>query len=397
MGKENAMTPKGYLFSAAEAAIKKPGRKDLALIFSEQEAVMSGNFTTNRVKAAPVKLDMKRIRSGRGRAIVVNSGNANACRGEEGMRDALEMTELVSCALGINMKGVYVCSTGVIGTPLPMGRIRPVIPKLTKGLGKSTVDDVAAAIMTTDTFPKVVSRRLKLADRTVTITGLCKGAGMISPLMATMLCFILTDARIARSALDAALSLAVRESFNKITIDGDRSTNDTVLVMANGMARNETVEKGSADFKKFVRALSDVTSALSRMIVRDGEGATKLVEIEVRNAKNTRDAEKAAFSVANSLLVKTAIYGNDANWGRIMAALGHSGISMREEKTDISFGKVRIVLRGLATGKEGEAADVLRQREIRITINLHIGNSSARVLTCDLTEDYVRINAEYRT
>ena len=391
------ITPKGFLFSTVEAAIKRPGRKDLALIFSEREAVVSGLFTSNRVKAAPVKLDMKRIRSGKGRAIVVNSGNANACRGEQGLKDAEEMTELVARRAGIDRAGVYVCSTGVIGTPLPMGRIRPAIPELTDSLGNATIHDVAAAIMTTDTFPKVSCKRLRLGNRAVTIAGICKGAGMISPQMATMLCFILTDAGITRSALDAALKRAVGGSFNKITVDGDRSTNDSVLVMANGEAGNEVLEEGSASFTNFALALAGVTAALSRMIVRDGEGATKLVEIEVRNARNPSDAEKAAFSVANSLLVKTAIYGNDANWGRIMAALGHSGIAMNEETTDIYFGRVRVARKGLATGKDKEASHVLQQKEIRIIIDLHCGIASTRVLTCDLTENYVRINAEYRT
>ncbi len=391
------IAPKGFLFSAVEAGIKKPGRKDLALIYSEREAVMSGMFTTNTVKAAPVKLDMKRIRTGKGRAIIANSGNANACSGKQGAKDAAEMTGLVSGGLKLKRGSVYACSTGVIGTPMPMDRIRRRIPELLTGLGKGTVLDVAAAIMTTDTFPKVVSRKIRVGTKAGTITGTGKGAGMICPHMATMLCFVVTDLKVARTALDRALREAVKNSFHRITIDGDMSTNDTVLIMANGMAGNEEIREGSGAFRTFVSALSGITSELSKLMVRDGEGATKMVEIEVKNARTGADAEKAASAIANSLLVKTALYGNDANWGRIMAALGYSGITMREEETDISFGKVKLVKGGVAAGKDGEATAVLRKKELRITVDLHIGRASSRVLTCDLSEAYVRINAEYRT
>ncbi|HAM52916.1 MAG TPA: ornithine acetyltransferase [Nitrospiraceae bacterium] len=389
--------PNGFLFAALEAAIKKPGRKDLALIFSEREALLAGMFTSNRIKAAPVKLDMKRIKTGKGQAVIVNSGNANACTGKQGMMDASEMANLVAATLGLKKNKVYVCSTGVIGKPLPMDRLRQVIPGLVRRLGTASIQDVAAAIMTTDTFPKVVSKRIRIAGKTVTIAGVCKGAGMISPHMATMLCFILTDMSITWSALHAALVCAVRSSFNRITVDGDMSTNDTVIIMANGMAGNDVADEDSVYFQKFSSALSAITAELSRMIARDGEGATKLVEIEVKNAKNQEDAERAGFTIANSLLVKTALYGNDANWGRIMAALGYSGITLHEDKIDMYINRVKLVRRGLATGKESEATAALKEKEIKITVDLRLGNSSAKVLTCDLTEDYVRINAEYRT
>lgn len=391
-------TPKGFLFSAVEAAIKKPGRKDLALIFSEREAVISGMFTNNNVKAAPVKLDMKRIESGRGQAIIVNSGNANACTGKQGMKDAVEMAEMTAKTLGVKTDRVYVCSTGVIGTPMPMERIRSKITELADDLGRMTIDDVAAAIMTTDTFPKAISKIIKIDGKAITISGVCKGAGMICPNMATMLCFIVTDVNIDKSALDKALKNAVQKSFNRITIDGDMSTNDTVLIMANSMAGNKVIRlKDNSGFRKFSEALSDITYELSRMIVRDGEGATKLVEIEVKNAKNERDAEKGAFAIANSLLVKTAIYGNDANWGRIMAALGYSGIAIKEEKTDIYLNGLKIVSKGMGMGKDKEANEKLKNKEIKIVVDLHLGKGTAKVLTCDLTEDYVKINAEYRT
>ncbi|MBN2653616.1 MAG: bifunctional glutamate N-acetyltransferase/amino-acid acetyltransferase ArgJ [Nitrospirae bacterium] len=395
--KTTTRIPEGFLFSVTEAAIKKPGRKDLALIYSAEEAVMSGMFTTSTVKAAPVKLDMKRIKTGKGQAIIVNSGNANACTGSQGMKDADEMTALAADMLSISKSRVYVCSTGVIGAPMPMDRVRGSIVDLIDGLARNTVDDAAAAIMTTDTFPKVVSKKMTVEGKAVTITGFCKGAGMIQPNMATMLCFILTDANIAKPALDAALKSAVKRSFNRITIDGDMSTNDTVLVMANGMAENRLIKKSSDDFEKFAKALDSVCYDLCRMIVKDGEGATKFVEIEVKNARNEAEAEKAAMAIANSLLVKTALYGNDANWGRLMAVLGYSKVALKEDKVDIFLNGLKVASKGSATGKDKEANEKLKSNEIKIVIDLHIGKGSAKVLTCDLTEDYVKINAEYRT
>ncbi|MGO9614197.1 MAG: bifunctional glutamate N-acetyltransferase/amino-acid acetyltransferase ArgJ [Dissulfurispiraceae bacterium] len=391
------MTPKGFLFSAVEAAVKRPGRKDLALIYSEREAVVSGMFTKNKVKAAPVKLDMKRIKAGRGRAIIVNSGNANACVGEQGMHDATEIADLAAASLTIKPTDIFVCSTGVIGTPMPMDRIRQKITELANNLGRATIDDVAAAIMTTDTFPKVISRRLKVGNDSISITGICKGAGMICPEMATMLCFIITDARIEREALDRALQVAVRKSFNAITVDGDMSTNDTVLIMANGLSDNEVIRRETTALSVFTVALSEVCYELSRLIVKDGEGATKFIEIQVINARNDRQAERAAFAIANSLLVKTAIYGNDANWGRFMAVLGYSNIMIHEDKTDIFINGLKIADGGKGTGKDKEAAESLRNKEVEIVIDLHLGSGKAKVLTCDLTEAYVKINAEYRT
>jgi glutamate N-acetyltransferase/amino-acid N-acetyltransferase len=395
--KETVTVPRGFLFSTVEAAIKKPGRKDLAMIYSEHESVMAGMFTTNSVKAAPVRLDMKLIGKGTGRAVIVNSGNANACTGAQGMKDAVEMGKLAAKVKGIKADEVYVCSTGVIGTPLPMGKIRPQIDILVDGLGNATMDDVAAAIMTTDTFPKIVAKRKKIGNKMITITGICKGAGMIQPNMATMLSFIVTDAVIDKPALDAALRQAVGRSFNRITIDGDMSTNDTVLIMANGAAGNETIKMKSKGYEVFEGALTELAYELSELIVRDGEGATKLVEVEVKNAKSERDAEKGAFAIANSLLVKTAIYGNDANWGRLMAALGYSGIALKEEKTDIYLNGLLVARNGITTGVDKEANDRLKDKRIKIVADLHLGKGNAKVLTCDLTEGYVKINAEYRT
>lgn len=394
---KTAMTPKGFLFSTAEAAIKKPGRKDLALIYSEVEANIAGTFTTNKIKAAPVKLDIKKIRSGKGQAILVNSGNANACTGRKGIQDAIGMIKLVANGLGIKPSLVYVCSTGVIGTPMPIERIRPKITGIINNLGMSTIEDVSEAIMTTDTFPKIVKEKVKIGNKTGSIVGICKGAGMISPDMATMLCFIMTDIAVNQRTLDKILKVSVEKSFNRITIDGDMSTNDTAIVMSNGMLGNPMITEKSESFITFKKALNEVTFELSRLIVKDGEGATKFIEAEVKGARSEADAEKAAFAVAKSNLVKTAIYGSDANWGRIMTALGYSGIEVKEEKIDIYFGKVKVAGRGLTTGKDKEASRVLKGKDIRIVIDLHLGGYSAKVLTCDLTEEYIRVNAAYRT
>jgi glutamate N-acetyltransferase/amino-acid N-acetyltransferase len=391
------MTPKGFLFSTAKATIKKPGRKDLALIFSEVEANIAGAFTTNNVKAAPVQIDIKNIKSGRGQAIIVNSGNANACTGEKGLNDALEIIRSVGTGLKIKPSLVYICSTGVIGTFLPMERMRPKISELISNLGRSALKDVAEAIMTTDTFTKIVTRKVKVGRKTGYIAGICKGAGMIWPHMATMLCFLITDIAVEQKTLDRALHDAVENSLNMITVDGDRSTNDTVLMMANGMLGNSHITEKSESYPSFKKAIFNITQELSRLIVQDGEGATKFIEIEVKGAKSEKDARNAAFAVANSNLVKTAIYGNDANWGRIMSALGYSGIAMKEERIDVYFGKIKIVGRGVGTGRDKEANEILKKKEIKITIDLKLGKWSARVFTCDLTEQYVKINAAYRT
>lgn len=389
-------SPRGFRFSVTEAAIKRPGRKDIALVYSERESAMAGMFTRNRIKAAPVKLDMKRIRSGTGQAIIINSGNANACTGKQGMKDAERMTTLVAEGLGIDPELVYVCSTGVIGTPMPMDRIGFSIPDLVRGLGRHTIKDVATAIMTTDTFPKIAVRKLTFGDVSASVVGICKGAGMIKPDLATMLCFVLTDVNITYPALRLALIKAVNESFNRVTIDGDMSTNDTVLAMANGLAGNRPIKEGSRKLRVFEEALSGVTYELSRMIVQDGEGATKVIDITVRNARNDQDARRAAYSVANSLLVKTALYGNDANWGRIMASLGYSGVALREEDIDIYINGTKIVSKGIGTGRD-KSEELFRDKEVKILIDLGIGKGSATVTTCDLSEEYVRINAEYRT
>jgi glutamate N-acetyltransferase/amino-acid N-acetyltransferase len=395
----NSKAPKGFLFSTAEAAIKKPGRRgrDIALIISEVEADIAGAFTTNVVKAAPVKLCMKKIKSGKGRVIVVNSGNANACTGAQGTKNANDIISHVSKQLGIKSSLIYPCSTGVIGTQLPMERIIPALSILTQNVSGFSFEDVARAIMTTDTFPKMITKKIKVGNTMGTISGICKGAGMIAPNMATMLCFILTDIAVEQKTLNKTLKSSVNKSFNRITIDGDMSTNDTVLMMANRMLGNKPLTEKSEAFQTFQKALDDLAYELALLVVKDGEGATKVIEVHVKGTRNEADAAKAALSIANSNLVKTAIYGNDANWGRIMCALGYSGIAFREEKTDIFFNNIKVVKGGLANNKDKEATETLKTKTIKITVDLHSGGSSSKVLTCDLTEEYIRINAEYRT
>lgn len=391
------MLPKGFAFSTIEAAVKKPGRKDIALIYSEVPGNIAGAFTTNSVKAAPVRICMEKVKSGKAQTIVVNSGNANACTGKQGVKDANQMIAVLSKRLGVKPSLIYPCSTGVIGTPMPMERILPSLDLLAEGLGKASLNDVAKAIMTTDTFPKIVNKRIKIGKNFGTICGICKGAGMIAPKMATMLCFIITDIAVEQKTLNMILKNSVRKSFNRITIDGDMSTNDTVLILANGFMKNRAVNRKSEHFDAFKKAVDNITYELSKLVVKDGEGATKSIEVAVKGAGKEFDAEKAAFAVASSNLVKTAIYGNDANWGRIMCALGYSGIKFKEEKTDIYFNNVKVAKGGLTNNKDIEAGEALLSNEIKITIDLHSGNSRARVLTCDLTEEYIRINAEYRT
>lgn len=395
--KKHGHMPRGFHFATAEAAIKKPGRKDIALIVSGTEAHMAGMFTTNTVKAAPVQICMEKIRSGRGQAIIINSGNANACTGTRGRKDAESIIAAVAKDLALRPSLVYPCSTGVIGTPMPLQRIMSVVPHLTADLGSASLEDAAKAIMTTDTFPKMVIRKVKIGSRTGTIAGICKGAGMIAPKMATMLCFVITDIDLDRKALDTALKSAVNRSFNRITIDGDMSTNDTVLMMANGMLGNDPLSARNTAFDLFRNKLEELTYELSRLIVKDGEGASKLVEVIVRNASSEPDAEKAAYAIANSNLVKTAIYGNDANWGRIMAAAGYSKARFNPGKADIFFNRVQVVKKGITNNRDSQAAEEIKKKTLKIIVDLHAGKASAKVLTCDFSEDYVRINAEYRT
>jgi glutamate N-acetyltransferase/amino-acid N-acetyltransferase len=387
----------GFVAGAIAAGIKEKDRKDLALVFSETPACAAGVFTTNAVQAAPVVLDKERIVSGSAQAILANSGNANACTGVKGMEDARIMARHAAKALGIDEGEVLVASTGVIGQPLNMAPIENALPELAEQLSPAGLSDVVRAIMTTDTFPKAISKRVQHEEKAFTIAAVAKGAGMIRPDMATMLCFVCTDMGATRQLLQKALTNAVANSFNAITVDGDMSTNDTVLVLANGLSDLHLDDANCA--KAFQRTLNEVLLNLALQIVEDGEGATKRVCIEVKGARNADDAKKVAFTVAESPLVKTAFFGQDANWGRIMAAAGRTGVPLNPEAIDIFFDHVQMVKDGQGYDQRAEAmaTEVLRKSHFTITIDLKLGTASAIVHTCDLSTDYVKINADYRT
>jgi glutamate N-acetyltransferase/amino-acid N-acetyltransferase len=394
---EKSFVVKGFKASAVAAGIRKESGLDLALIFSDKEAVGAGVFTQNKVKAAPVILSQENIRDGRVRAILANSGNANASTGSEGMRAAQRTAEWVARELGIKPDEVLVASTGVIGAPLNTDLIEGAIPELVKTLSPEGIRRAAEAVMTTDSFPKISQFRGEAGGKPFKIVGIAKGAGMIMPQMATMLCFVLSDVAMDAGPLREAVAASVETSFNRITVDGDTSTNDTVVVMANGRAGNGPM--GGSDYEDFSGGLARVMGDLATMIVRDGEGATKLVEIIVRGASSAAEAGAAARTIANSTLVKTAFYGQDPNWGRIMAALGRSGVQMREERVDIWIDEVKIVEGGMGqgAGAEKSASQKMVNNEFSVTVALHQGEHEDRIFTCDLTHEYVTINATYRT
>lgn len=387
----------GFRVSAVVAGLKKGDALDVALIVSDREAAAAGVFTTNKVKAAPVILSERHLENGKARAIIANAGNANACTGDPGLNDARRTAELVGQGLGISPEDVLVASTGVIGEQLDMHLIARAIPELAKTLSSDAVSLAAQAIMTTDSFPKISSFEGRAGGHPYRIVGIAKGAGMIMPNMATLLCFILSDISINSDDLKSALLSSVETTFNRISVDGDTSTNDTVLAMANGLAGNGDLR--GEDYGIFAEGLRNVMWDLARMIVRDGEGATKLVSVEVKNAFSPSDALRAVRTVANSSLVKTALYGQDPNWGRIMAALGRAEVEMREDRVDIWIDDVQIVAGGLGRGAEAEklAAEIMTQNEFSLTVDLDEGAYHDRMLTCDLTHEYVTINADYRT
>ncbi len=389
----------GYKAWGIASGIKKNEKKDLAILYSDREATVAGVFTKNRVKAAPVLLDMAKVKSGKAQVIIANSGCANACTGKRGLADARAMAEVAARELGVRPDAVLVASTGVIGEFLPMTKVSTGIATAAGLLSSTGWEQAAEAIMTTDIYPKLSLVQEEIGGKTVTVAGIAKGSGMIHPNMATLLCFIVTDAVLSAPMLKKALIASMEQSFHSITVDGDTSTNDTILCMANGAAGNKRIAPGSKDLKKFQACLDTVTRTLAKQIVRDGEGATKFVEIEVRNAKNTVEARRAAMTVAKSSLVKTALFGEDANWGRIMVALGYSGVEMDEARTDITIGKARLVEKGLGMGKaaDRDASLALKQRDIQLIIDLHKGRGSATVWTCDLSYEYVKINAAYRS
>jgi len=389
----------GFLFSAVPAGIKKEGVKDLALIYSQIPAVAAGVFTTNRTKSAPVLLSKERIKSGKARAVLLNSGNANACTGKRGLTDGRRLSTLVAQGLRIKPEEVLLASTGVIGRPMPMEKIESHLPLLFSSLSPEAFGDVARTIMTTDTFPKAVLHRQIIQGKEITLAGIAKGAGMISPKMATMLSCVLTDAVIPLPALRQSLRRGAEESFNRVTVDGDMSTSDTLFLLANGQAGNRPLLPGTTGYRKFFKLLHETLFALAKMVARDGEGATKLVKIMVEQARTQVDAQRIARAVANSPLVKTAFFGEDANWGRILCAAGYSGAPINPERVDIFFDDVEIAHRGQMTGlrQEEEAMKIMKKKEYTVRLNLHQGTQSTFLWTTDFSYDYVKINASYRT
>jgi glutamate N-acetyltransferase/amino-acid N-acetyltransferase len=387
----------GFLASAVSAGLNKNGRLDLSLIFSQTEAVTVGVFTTNKVRAAPVILSQERIKKGFIKAIITNTGYANACTGAQGLNDATQTADKVAKGLGIHPEEIAVASTGVIGAYLPLNLIKNAIPKLIRNLSPNGFRSVAEAVMTTDSFPKMSYFEGNASGYPFHLLGLAKGAGMIMPNMATMLSFLLTDIYIDSQTLWPIFRSAVECTFNRVTVDGETSTNDMVLIMANGNAGNPSLD--SSGIKELERGLTEVMGELAYMVAKDGEGATKVVIIEVDGAATKDDANTAARVVGNSNLVKTAIFGQDPNWGRIMAALGRSGVELEENRVQIWIGGIKIVDGGLMTGEssEREAAERLKEDQVTITIHLNQGSYKDRITSCDLTYDYIKINAGYRT
>lgn len=393
MENSKVQMPAGFTCAGLSAGIKQDGSKDMAIIVSETQASVAGVFTTNQVCAAPVKVCRAHLEGGQARAIVMNSGIANACTGEEGMVAAKDMCAETAKVLGCSAQEVFVCSTGRIGPQLPLDVIVPGIAALADGLATDNVEDTAVAMMTTDTRPKVSSAEIELGGKPVSIVGFAKGAGMIEPNMATMLSFVTTDAAVEQGAFQRALKAAVDQSFNRISVDGDQSTNDTVLAMAGGAAGNEPLTEDSADWAVFVEALNKVCLELALMIVHDGEGATRFVTVNVTGANSDEEADLAARSVTNSLLNKTAWAGEYPNWGRVMDSIGYSRAEVKEELVSIAYDDQIVVTGGMRSETPQETLiKVVSQESFAININLNLGEGQAVVYSCNCTEEYVRIN-----
>ena len=396
---------KGFLAASCAAGIKYQGRQDMAMIYSELPCKSAGTFTTNVVKAAPVKWDRKQVESGEAaQAVVVNAGIANACTGEEGMEYCRRTAAAAGAALGIAPGAVLVASTGVIGKQLPMDRIEAGVKMLAKDLGSGLDKGEAAsrAIMTTDTKNKQVAVQVELGGALVTVGGMCKGSGMIHPNMCTMLSFVTTDAAISKELLVEALREDIKDTYNMISVDGDTSTNDTVLLLANGMAGNKEIADKDEDYQRFCQALHVVNETLAKKMAGDGEGCTALFEVTVKGAESKAQAVTLAKSVITSNLTKAAIFGHDANWGRILCAMGYSGAEFDPEKVDLFFesaaGKLQIIENGVALDySEEEATKILSEPEVTAVADIKMGDCTATAWGCDLSFDYVKINADYRS
>jgi glutamate N-acetyltransferase/amino-acid N-acetyltransferase len=388
--------PCGFQAAGVRAGIKRRGR-DLALVYSAAPATGAGAFTTNRFPAASVLLSKERVALGDLRGVIVNSGSAISCTGIQGYRDAVRMTELAADALGVPARSILVCSTGVIGERLPMGKLPEGVAKAAAALSPAGGDDAARAIMTTDTRPKTTAVEFELDGRPVRVGGMAKGSGMIAPNLATMLAFLTTDAQLSPRALRSCLREAVEKSFNLVAVDGDTSTNDAVLLLANRQAEAGEITPQHG-MRRFRAALGYVTMYLARELVRDGEGASRMVEVKVRGALSQQDARVIARTIATSPLVKTALAGGDPNWGRVLAAAGRAGVPLRPELVELYLGRVRVVEGGAACKyRLQEAQKAVSGKAVEITLDLNEGTHEASVLTCDLTAEYVRINSAYHT
>ena len=393
-------TVTGFRFAATHCGIKSDGGLDLGLIVADEAVSIAGMFTKNRVRAAPVELSMQRCERGRAQAIVVNSGNANACTGKKGMEDAKVITSIIADELGVADDMVLMASTGIIGRPLPSERIEQALPGLLQSATAEQIDPFSRAIMTTDRWPKVSSIKFPIgADQEVTVLGIAKGAGMIHPDMATTLAFILTDAPMHSSFLKRALHSAVERTFNMMTVDGCTSTNDSIFAMSSSQVQSEPLRGSDRDARRFIDALVDVLGELGRRIVQDGEGAKHVVTLEVQGAPSEEAAKKVAEEIGKSLLVKAAVYGRDPNWGRIMAAAGMAGVAFDPTKVEIKIGKVTLVRKGMGVGRDAEedARRAMSEPSYPIIVKLGPGKAKATYTFCDIGEDYIRLNAAYRT
>ena len=389
---------KGFTAAGVKAGIKKSGNLDVAVIYTKTQAVVAGTFTQNKVAAAPVYVSKEVVATGTAHAIVANAGCANACTGQQGLDDAHKMAQIAADELGVNADDVIVGSTGVIGVNLPMDKLEAGIKDAVANLSADGSGNAGRAIITTDTHSKSVTCEFELSGKTVRMGAIAKGSGMIRPNMATMLCYITTDIAIDQALLQKAVSGCVEKSFNMISVDGDMSTNDMVIVLANGEANNAKITEENADYQIFFEKLTMLCTELAKQIAADGEGASKFLTINVKGAKSFADAKTVGMAIANSPLVKTAFFGEDPNWGRVICAVGYSGADMVPEKTVVKFGGITIFANGTgATYDEKALAHVMKQKDIVIDIELNMGQEDATVWSCDLSYEYVKINGEYHT
>ncbi len=396
------IAPKGFKAGSVHCGLRRSIKNhDIGVITSEKPCKAAALFTTNQIVAAPIKYSRKVVKKGTVQAIVVNSGNANACTGESGYRDAETMARLTAECLNVSPDMIMVASTGMIGRPLPMKKIQSGIKKASVNLGKQHINatSIAKAIMTTDTVPKYIAIKTRISGKEVTIGAIAKGSGMIAPNMATMFCFVTTDASISLNTLRSCIKKSVEHSFNQITVDGHMSTSDMVAILANGMAHNRTLtSKSGSDLTSFQKALDHVTLCMAKAIIRDGEGATKFIQVDINEAKTSLDAKEIARRVAESPLVKTAINGEDPNWGRIISAAGYAGVTLDESRLKLFINKILIYKNGLpVTPIPKKLLSEMKKGEIKIQLYLGMGEKSNTFWTCDLSKEYVKINAEYHT